>query len=229
MKKILVSDVKANLDTKIDDIYKEFECYPWHVPQAYADYLAQVYFYVCHATRVLAYAAAKTPVGNSELHDMFLKGAREEKDHEFLAENDLKHLGFSLSNFEEITETSAYYQTLYYTIGFWGSEALLGYFLTLEGLAATKLQPTMEKVETMYGKQTISFLEEHIVLDKDHYAETLTVLDNMSEQQLNIINKAVTYSADLYIRILKELNHKYSNMNLGLNQNKGEVTHHASH
>ncbi len=174
----------------------------WTKPEVYASWLSQTYFYVRHATRVLAFAASRCSHEEEGLHLRLIQGITEEKGHEILAIRDLKSLGFQISQFEEFSETSAYYQTLFCNIGVDGPCALLGYFIPLEGLAAIGLHNVLKTVNKEYGDNGSSFLRMHCVVDEGHFSEGMGFLDHLSEPQLNTVRKHLKLSTALYIHIL---------------------------
>ena len=77
------------IEAQISSIMDAFLRVPWHEKRAYGDYLAQTFYYVSHATRVLALAAARCRLTEEPMHKQFLKGIQEEKNHEILALRDL--------------------------------------------------------------------------------------------------------------------------------------------
>src|SRR4051794_23231768 len=77
--------------------------FPWGDRRAYADWLAQTYYYVHHSTRLLACAAARFPTDErgDGLHHRFGKHMSEEQKHEKLCVHDLKGLGTSVVDWPE--------------------------------------------------------------------------------------------------------------------------------
>lgn len=177
----------------------------WKDKSLYADWLAQSYLYVRHATRVLASAAARCSMEQEPLHKKLLDGINEEKNHELLATRDLAHLKYNLKDFNEYPETSAYYQTLYYNIQADGPFALLGYFLPLEGLAAEGLNSVCDTIMSQYSEKGSSFMKVHCKLDLGHFEEGLNFLDTLSSDQLTIIERNMKLSTELYINMLRKI------------------------
>src|SRR5215211_402825 len=106
------SQVAQTAASCVDQIAAAYTDFPWEDRRVYGNWTAQTYFYVRHATRLLALAAARCPLADEELHKTFLQAIREEQDHELLALHDLQFLGFRPSDFGELPETAAYRQTL---------------------------------------------------------------------------------------------------------------------
>lgn len=177
----------------------------WEDPGIYAIWLAQTYYYVRHATRVLAFAAAHCSFEDEAMHQKCLLGIMEEKGHEVLVIRDLRSLGYSISQFQEFTATSAYYQTLYRNITTDGPVALIGYFVPLEGLAAIGLSKVMGIVTEKYGAKGTNFLQMHCKVDEGHFATGLDFIEAFDREKAVIFKKHLNYSTNLYINILESI------------------------
>src|SRR4051812_16609202 len=90
--------------------------YPWEKPDYYAAFLAQFYYFLVHATRLLCLSGARFSVKEDALHLFCLDHCQEEKNHELLALNDLKHLGYDIKDFPESPNIAQMYQSQYYLI-----------------------------------------------------------------------------------------------------------------
>lgn len=178
---------------------------PWENKGAYADWLAQTYFYTRHATRVLAKAAYKCRIEEEPLHKIFLKGINEEKDHERMATSDISHVGLRLEHFKEYAETSAYYQTLYHLIDYNGPYALLGYFVTLEGLGAIGSDKLYDRIVNTHSEAAASFVKVHARIDTRHFAEGIARLNSLNKQQLEIVNHGLDLSTELYCNMIRKV------------------------
>ena len=109
--------------------------YPWENKRAYAEFLAQTYYYICHSTRLLAASAARFSQEDQGMHKRFLLHTDEENSHELLALRDLQKLGFSIKDFPEMAQTRILYEVQYYKVEHCDPAALMGYILALETLA----------------------------------------------------------------------------------------------
>lgn len=212
-----LKNCRATADNAVDDVYSHYDDFPWDNPHAYGNWLAQTYYYVRHATRVLSYAAARCPIEREPLHRVFLQGIKEEVDHEILAENDLKTLGYSLKNFPELTETALYHQSLRYAIDTDGSAALLGYFLPLEGLAAVKMTKEVEWLNKELGPKACSFLNVHCKLDVSHYDEGLKLLESLTPTEIDVVQRNIEFSKQAYINIVESIKSQ-ANLEKGFGQ-----------
>jgi len=201
----ILSSIRTDVTYALDRIYGDYQNFPWEDRQAYGNWLAQTYYYVRQATRLLAFAAARCRLEEEDLHGALLKGAKEEGGHELLALNDLKQLGLSIDSFPELAETAAYHQTLYYAIDHDGPASLIGYFLPLEGVAGSRMAPELARIRQAYGDKAASFLMVHCNLDVGHFDEGLKDLEHFSTEQLLAVKSSVTLSVALYRAVVAGL------------------------
>ncbi len=178
---------------------------PWEDARTYGDWVAQTYFYVRHATRVLAKAAFRCTIEQEDLHKVFLKGINEEKNHEIMAVNDLKHMGLRLGDYYEYPETSAYYQTLYHLIDYNGPYELLGYFVNLEGLGAIGCDGFYDKIIKSHGEKAASFIKVHARIDARHFQEGIDLLNSLKPEQLKIVRHGLEISTPLYCNMIRRV------------------------
>jgi hypothetical protein len=200
-----MSEIRGICVTAIRKMEEECGRLPWEDRRVYADWLSQTYFYVQHATRVLAKAAYRCHLDEEPLHKKLLHGINEEKNHEILATNDLKHIGHKLNEFYEYPETSAYYQTLYHLIDYNGPYELLGYFVTLEGLGGIGTGGLYERIVKAHGEKAASFVKVHAKLDAGHYEEMVQYLETLDAQKLAIVKHGIEISTTLYCNMLKRI------------------------
>ncbi len=183
---------------------------PWESREAYGEWLAQTYFYVRHATRVLAKAAWKCSMEEEYFHKRLLHGINEEKNHEVMAINDLERLGLYIEDYKENPETSAYYQTLYHLIDANGPYELLGYFVTLEGLGAIGSEGLYNRIVKAHGEDAASFIKVHAHLDSRHFDEGLEMLRALGPKQSQIVEHGLALSTTLYCNLIQAVTTKYS-------------------
>lgn len=204
--KLTSSLVYNQMLNEIDEIANVALQFPWENERFYAEWLAQSFFYVQWTTRQLALASAYTkPMTGDALHWRFIEEAKEEKRHELLALQDLKNLGYSIDQFQELPHTSFFYQTLSYLIQHENPAAILGYSLTLEGFAAKRLNEIYPKVKNQYESNTISFLRLHCELDVDHFNNALPHLEACPEHLLPLISKSIQQCGAIYKGILTDI------------------------
>lgn len=206
MKSVDSNQVYNRMLEAIDEIADSANNFHWESKDHYACWLAQSFFYVQWTTRQLALASALTkPMAEDRLHWRFIEEAKEEKKHELLALADLKSMGFSPEQFQELPHTSFFYQTLSYLILHEHPIAILGYALTLEGFAAKRLSEVYPKVVSKYGDKATSFLRLHCELDKDHFDNALPHLQECPAELLPLIMKGINQCCAIYKGILQDI------------------------
>ena len=181
--------------------------YPWTQREAYADWLAQTYYYVSHSTRLLATAAARFPrdARGNALHQRFTKHIAEENRHELLAEHDIGALGLTVAQFPERDATRMFYETQYYKIEHQDPIALFGYILPLEAVAVSSGRWVLEQVEPRYGRASGTFLRVHAEDDVDHLEKAFAALEGISPSQSDFVACNLRQSTAAYLAMLREL------------------------
>ena len=164
--------------------------YPWTQREAYADWLAQTFYYVSHSTRLLATAAGRFPrdASGNALHQRFAKHIAEEDRHELLAEHDIGALGLTLARFPERDSTRMFYETQYYKVEHQDPIVLFGYILPLEAVAVSRGRWVLEQIEPQYGRAAGTFLRVHAQDDVDHLDKAFAALQGLSGTQSALAN-----------------------------------------
>lgn len=198
-----MSSVRTTTLFWIDEMKKAAAELPWEDRHFYAVFLAQTYYYVRNATRVLAKAAYRCNHDEEGLHKKLIQGINEEKNHEIMALNDMKEIGYDISQFPENPPTTAYYQTLLAAIDYDGPYALLGYFVSLEGLGAIGADQAFDILFEKYGKKATQFLRVHTRVDKHHFDDGLEFIESLPPTKQTLIEHYVAVSSQLYIGMLK--------------------------
>jgi len=199
--------MKSVLDPCLEQLGNGLRGFPWAQPRAYADWLAQTYYYVSHSTRLLAASAAR--FGHDELedrlHHRFAAHMAEEKRHELLALHDVKMVGFTLEDFPERSSTRMFYEPQYYKIEHQDPIALFGYILALEAMSATHGRWTLEQVLTHHGKSCARFLAVHAHDDEDHLAKAFEVLEKIPPDRQRAIETNLRQSTYAYLMMLADV------------------------
>ncbi|MBC7540862.1 MAG: iron-containing redox enzyme family protein [Bacteriovorax sp.] len=187
------------------------EC-DWKNKEFYADYVAQTFYYVRHSTRLLALCASRLNYEQEQqLHLRFIKHLGEESNHEKLALNDLKHLGYSIDDFKEHNTTRIFYEPQYYKIEHEKPLALMGYVLYLEALAKYVCPPLTQIITELHGNRTASFLQVHGEEDPAHVEQALKMIMSLDDANLAIIEKNIIQSSYAYNQMISELKIKWNN------------------
>lgn len=189
--------------TSITSLSNAFIDYPWHDKMAYAEYLAQTYYYVCHSTRLLAASASRFSQEDQNLHKRFINHISEENSHELLALRDLQKLGYNINDFSELPQTKTLYEIQYYKIEHCDPAALMGYIVALEALAAgSEIKRIKEKVTALYGKDCAKFIQVHADNDPDHIEKAMKVVEDLKTNRLPEINSNIEQTVICFIDML---------------------------
>jgi thiaminase len=191
-----------NYHSSVQTMAHAFNYYPWDNREAYAQFLAQTYYYVCHSTRLLAAAAGRFSQEDQAFHKRFLKHTDEENSHELLALRDLANLGFNIKDFRELPQTRTMYEIQYYKIEHRDPAALMGYILALETMAGQVLGPVKERLTTIYGKECARFIQVHADEDPDHIEKALKVMETLREGRHEAIDHNLEQTAICYSDML---------------------------
>ncbi|MDP9151834.1 MAG: iron-containing redox enzyme family protein [Myxococcota bacterium] len=181
--------------------------FPWEERAAYADWLAQTYYYVRHTTRLIASAAARFPIderGNS-FHHRFAAHLGEEKKHEQLAIHDLKHLGASIADLREHPSTRMFYESQYYKIEHLGPVVHFGYILPLEGVGPASGKRIIDRVAAAHGPKCVSFLRLHSDDDVEHLEKALTMVAGVTPTERALIEDNMRQTIHGYCTMLLEI------------------------
>lgn len=196
--------MQETLNATVDQLGKHLAQYPWEDADAYANWLAQTYYYVTHSTRLLTAAAARMPFDmlGSKLHYRCAAHVAEEKRHELLAIHDLNVLGYKLDSFPELPATKLFYEPQYMKIERIDPIALFGYILVLEALASTHGQAHTARVVAAHGSQAATFLKLHSTEDPDHVTKALESLASLNGEQQRVVCDNIEQSGFAYALLL---------------------------
>ncbi|MET0284528.1 MAG: iron-containing redox enzyme family protein [Polyangiales bacterium] len=183
------------------------ESFPWHDKSAYADWLAQTYFYVRHSTRLGALAAARFEMGErgDALHYRFAAHIGEEKKHEQLCVHDLKQLGFSLTEFTERHATRMFYEPQYFKIEHQSPSALFGYIVALEAFGPAYGRPIVQTVTDAFGPKCAAFLKVHTEEDEDHIEKALAMIATVPERERAWVLENMEQTTYAYRALLEDI------------------------
>lgn len=177
----------------IDPIVDDVTNAPWESEEFYRTYLSQIYYFVSWSTRMLAAAASVT--GSSGYYARLIEHLKEESGHEKMALADLKAMGGSISDYEELGVTRALWEPQFYKVQRTPT-ALLGYIIALEMVAVKVYPDLMTKLESRYGRKAVTFVRVHGTEDPDHVDKAVEQIAMLppSEQAAVIANFEQTCS-----------------------------------
>lgn len=198
--------LQKSLNQSVGLLQNSYEALPWDNKEFYANYLAQTFYYVRHSTRLLALSSSRLSYEDQQnLHLRFIKHLGEEANHERLAINDMKALGFSPKDFPELNSTRYFYECQYYKIEHRDPLALMGYILYLEVLAQNICPPLSKKLTGLYGKKAATFLLVHGEEDPHHVEEAQKLLASLPPVALDIITENLEQSSQAFDLMMKEI------------------------
>lgn len=184
----------------IDEFEPVFLNRPWDRPEMYAGWLSQTYHFVKHSTRLLSIAAGRARLDQENFHKRFIAHVAEETNHEKLAENDLKNMGFSVG--VESNEARRFHRFQFDILDVHGPAVFMGWILFLEGLAC-KHGPTLLHKVKHYGEKSTTFLKLHSEEDQEHIESALELVDSISESELELVLENLVTARDNYQDILE--------------------------
>jgi len=176
--------------------------FPWENKLAYAEFLAQTYYYICHSTRLLAASAARFSQEDQGMHRRFLKHTDEENSHELLALRDLQKLGFKIQDFPELPQTKTLYEIQYFKIEHHDPAELMGYILALETMSGDVFPWLKERTTGLYGKECAKFIQVHADEDPDHIEKAQKVIEGLGESRLPGIDMNIQQTSLCYADML---------------------------
>jgi hypothetical protein len=200
-------DMKALLTTCVHELSAALDRFPWEQRSAYADWLAQTYYYVRHSTRLLAASAARFPFdmrGNA-LHHRFAAHMAEEKKHEQLAVHDLRELGTSVDDLPERSSTRAFYEPQYYKIEHEHPIALFGYILPLEAVGPLCGKRILGRIAGAHGPKCTAFLKLHTEDDVEHLDKALELVAGVGPAERLLIERNLRQTTYAYAAMLVDI------------------------
>ena len=199
--------MKTLLNQCVDQLNVAIDRFPWEDKRAYADWLAQTYYYVSHTTRLLAASAARfeyTERGNA-LHHRFATHMAEEKKHELLCIHDMKRVGAAIDDYPEHESTRAFYEPQYFKIEHQAPIALFGYILPLEAIGPATGHSIVARVAKAYGERCDSFLRVHSEEDVSHLDKALEMLRELPEHEQTLVEANMRQTTFGYVAMLNDI------------------------
>ena len=178
---------------------------PWENSSFYANWCGQSYYFVAHATRILAASASRMHLDRDPVHIRFLDHCQEEKHHEKLYEKDLKQMGRSLSEFKEHPLTSFLYQCQYYLLDYHDAIAPMGGIFYLEGVSVYSGQQILDRCLKAHGEKACTFLKVHVHDDQDHIQKAEMILGGLNPKELAVVKTSYEQFSFAYAQLMQTL------------------------
>lgn len=201
-------NIREQLNQQLLIIETELNKFDWSQRSAYAWFLSQTFYYVRHSTRLLAMSSSRFGFDQSEQHYGFAAHIADETRHELLALNDLKALGFDLSQFRELPETRSWYHSQYYYIQNVDPSGLLGAVLALEGLSVFKGPWFHELITKFYGKSAATFVKVHATEDIHHIEGAIKGFEILKPHQKAIAIESLEQSVWGYAQMVRGIHQR---------------------
>lgn len=177
---------------------------PWEDPRFYAVWCGQFYYFVAHATRLLAASAARLGLDRDALHIRFLDHCQEEKHHEKLFLKDLAELGYGIEAIPEFPMTAQLYQSQYYLIDYKDPIALFGSIFYLEGMSLSSGPEIYRRVKAAHGDACCNFVRVHVSDDQDHIEKAKAALRLLTPEQLEHVEWSMKQTGAIYEAIVQQ-------------------------
>lgn len=195
--------VREFFDANIGRLDQAMVNFPWEHKSCYVRYLSETYRYIIHSTKLLEYAADKSK--DPGLKSCLMSHVHDEKGHDNWALSDLKNLGASTEDSDELDETTSLYQTIYEGIEKHGPAPIIGYALALEGVSARTFPEISKRLHNTYGKKASVLITRHGEIDPGHHAEGFDVLKYLSAEEHEVVKKYMRESIDRYVSYLNKI------------------------
>ncbi len=177
----------------------------WANRDVYKQFVSQVYYFVCHSTRMLGAAMSQT--SNEKYYDRLVAHIKEEDKHEKLALMDLKQLGGKIEDHPEASITRAMWESQFYKISK-SPTSLLGYILALELIACEVYPDVRPLIEKTYGPKCLNFIRVHSDEDPDHVEKALKQLDALTGDEKRLAVENFEQTCDVLTMFFIDINSK---------------------
>lgn len=108
--------MRQQFEKHVSEMLPFLHSMPWSQRTYYASWLAQQYFLVRHTPRLMCAFALRVPLKKNSDFNNAVHHLQEELGHDQWLLNDLKSLGFEISDFAPLAATQALIKSQYYQI-----------------------------------------------------------------------------------------------------------------
>lgn len=192
-------------------VFQDANQFPWNQSGVYCAWLANTHYYVTHSTRILALTSGALALESPLLAQRFISHTLEERGHELLLIKDLNAMSSNLKDNTIVPEMKFYLWSLYHWLSPGGSPlGVLGWVLSLEGLAAHMGPRAYEAASNSWGSDCCTFLKVHSQADQDHLEKALNVASQLSPHHLTTVADAMMAYAYQYQLFLNKITCNFS-------------------
>lgn len=180
------------LEASAQDYQVAFDAHPVFVAlqngkfsrQAYLAYLRETFHLIRHTSTILARAASRLPDEQRGLRGWLLDQAVDEHNHDLLCITDIEALGEEPAKFLAVPPRRGAWGLITQTFYLADQDpvAILGYFLTTEGIGASYAAKYADLLTSpMYGYKSnqVTFLRAHGGFDVKHFEEVKKFMDEL--------------------------------------------------
>lgn len=194
--------IEQKFAEKVKEISALLDRYPFENAKATHRYLSQQYYLIQNSTRYEAIGASLLPLEAKEEFKQRMIHLADEFNHDDLIIEDLKHLGY---NQLEVMypQTRALVGSIYYELQKYGSDALFGISLLLEGLSVQQCAKVGKRLFRAFDIDS-QYLKIHDEADAVHYPETMAMVKKYSPERQKVILNNLEQSYVLYRSIIEE-------------------------
>lgn len=194
-----------NLNLNLSPMGECLKKFPWEEKLAYAWFLSQTYYYVCHSTKLLHVAVGRMKQSDKKFYKRFVEHLTEENGHEMIALKDLKKLGFDIKDFPELPETRMFWESQYYKIEHNDPISLLGYIYALEAIASQVCPLIKKELEKYYPNDCHSFIKVHGEDDPEHVEKALDQIKELPAERLRWVQENFEQSTRSYVHMVNSI------------------------
>ena len=174
------------------------------VPETYAAWLSQNYFFVRHSFRLLSLAAAHATLSSDRFSWYTLTNVGAVKSREKLILRDLTELGYGIENFIELPSTKAFYRCQYYLIQNVNPLSIMGYTLFADGLIVEASKEFTPGIIRSFPKAA-SFVKSFVAGEASRIDKSFKVIESVPKSTYPVILESYHDSAFFYGNILSLL------------------------
>ena len=207
------------LEASAQDYQVAFDAHPVFVAlqngkfsrQAYLAYLRETFHLIRHTSTILARAASRLPDEQRGLRGWLLEQAVDEHNHDLLCITDIEALGEEPAKFLAVPPRRGAWGLITQTFYLADQDpvAILGYFLTTEGIGASYAAKYADLLTSpMYGYKSnqVTFLRAHGGFDVKHFEEVKKFMDELdaNDRVRDIILAVRRFSIMYYAQMLRD-------------------------
>lgn len=190
----------------LNQLVTSIDHFPWNNRHAYANLMAQTYYYTSHSVQLLGLMVSKTPVENAVMYDYLIRHIKEENHHEQLALADLNDLGYAIEDFPELDICRMLWEPQFYKINEIGTPVVFGYIMMLELLAVERAPMIASLTADLVSSGKCNrFMDVHGKEDIKHVERGFEQMENLEPKFHSAIKNNMTQTSYAYRQMLETI------------------------